>query len=103
MSTTRNRSGARRLTTLEVVGVAASVLLGAVVWTVGLPGSASLFGTPLSDLAVPVALFVALTGAVRSAQPPPGRRGGSSTSSSRASSAWPAGSSSGGSPSSGSR
>ncbi|MFN0280597.1 MAG: ECF transporter S component [Kineosporiaceae bacterium] len=56
------RAAGRRLTTLEVVGVTVSVLLGAAVWAVGLPSSPTLFGTPLSDLTVPVALLVALTG-----------------------------------------
>jgi energy-coupling factor transport system substrate-specific component len=34
------------------------VLVGVVIYLVGLPASASLFGTPLSDLTLPVALFV---------------------------------------------
>jgi energy-coupling factor transport system substrate-specific component len=43
-------------------GIAASVVLGAAVWAIGLPSSVTLFGTPLSDLTVPAALVVALAG-----------------------------------------
>jgi len=49
-----NRWGVPRL-----VGAAIGVLVGVVIYLVGLPSSASVFGTPLSDLTLPTALFVA--------------------------------------------
>jgi energy-coupling factor transport system substrate-specific component len=50
------------LTTGHLAGIGASLIAGALVWLVGLPSSPSLFGTPLADLTVPVALFLALGG-----------------------------------------
>jgi|GEM_PF-90584 len=51
-----------RTRTTLVVGVIASLAAGAAVVAVGLPGGASLFGTSLDQLTVPVGLFVALLG-----------------------------------------
>lgn len=42
--------------------IAAAVAAGAIIWAVGLPSSASLFGTPLADLTIPAALLVAFAG-----------------------------------------
>lgn len=44
--------------------VAVSGAIAIVLYVVGLPGSVSLFGTPLSDLTLPAALFVAFAGTV---------------------------------------
>jgi energy-coupling factor transport system permease protein len=52
---------ARQRTTL-VVGVLASLAAGALVIAVGLPSDVDVFGTPMSDLTVPIAMFVALLG-----------------------------------------
>jgi energy-coupling factor transport system permease protein len=63
MSTTENRTSTpTNARAVVVLGVTLSVLAGAVIWLIGLPASPSLFGTALSDLTVPAALFVALTG-----------------------------------------
>jgi energy-coupling factor transport system permease protein len=67
MSTLENRrptSGPRSLVQARPAAITAAVavVLGLIIWAVGLPASPSLFGTPLADLTVPVALFVALTG-----------------------------------------
>jgi energy-coupling factor transport system substrate-specific component len=53
---------ARPLATGHLVGIAASVVAGVAIWTIGLPSSVTLFDTRLSDLTVAAALFVALTG-----------------------------------------
>jgi energy-coupling factor transport system permease protein len=45
-----------------LIGIAACVVLGLAIWAVGLPGSGSLFGAPMSELTVPAALLVALGG-----------------------------------------
>lgn len=50
--------GSRRLR----LGLIASALAGLMIYLVGLPSSVSLFGTPLSDLTLPTALFVAFAG-----------------------------------------
>lgn len=42
----------------RLIVAALGVLAGVVVYLVGLPSSSSIFGTPLSDLTLPVALFV---------------------------------------------
>jgi energy-coupling factor transport system permease protein len=57
-------AGTRSLVSARPAAIAAAVAvaLGLVIWAAGLPRSPSLFGTPLADLTVPVALFVALTG-----------------------------------------
>ncbi|GAB3241960.1 ECF transporter S component [Kineosporia babensis] len=39
-----------------------AVALGVLIYLIGLPGSVSLFGTPLADLTVPIALFVGTAG-----------------------------------------
>jgi energy-coupling factor transport system permease protein len=52
------RAGARRL---PWVVTGAGLLTGLVVYLVGLPAGRQLFGTPLTDLTLPVALLVALT------------------------------------------
>lgn len=43
---------------LRLIAAAVGVLAGVVIYLVGLPSSSSVFGTPLSDLTLPVALFV---------------------------------------------
>jgi energy-coupling factor transport system substrate-specific component len=48
--------------TPTLVLAAVFVVAGLAIWLVGLPDSPSLFGTPLSDLTLPAALFVALGG-----------------------------------------
>lgn len=44
-----------------VIG-AGGIVVAAVVWALGLPAGASLFGTPLADLTVPTAVLIALAG-----------------------------------------
>jgi energy-coupling factor transport system substrate-specific component len=58
----RGAGSIAELGTPTLVLSAVSVLAGIAVYLVGLPESPSLFGTPLSDLTLPVALFVALGG-----------------------------------------
>ncbi|MEJ2578522.1 MAG: ECF transporter S component [Kineosporiaceae bacterium] len=53
-----------RLGPRHLAGIAASLIAGAVVWTVGLPADRTVFDTALSDLTVPSALFVAFAGIV---------------------------------------
>lgn len=53
-----------RLSMPQLVGVALSLVAGAVVWAVGLPSDRAVFGTTLFSLTVPAALFVAFTGIV---------------------------------------
>jgi energy-coupling factor transport system substrate-specific component len=48
--------------TPTLVLAAISVVAGLAIWLVGLPADQSLFGTPLADLTLPAALFVALGG-----------------------------------------
>ena len=71
MSMLRNRAarrpgtaGAARVsgfTSAQLAAMAVAVVAGLAIWVVGLP-STPVFGTPLSDLTVPAALFVALAG-----------------------------------------
>jgi energy-coupling factor transport system substrate-specific component len=42
----------------RLLAAAVGILAGVVIYIVGLPSSTSIFGTPLSDLTLPVALFV---------------------------------------------
>jgi energy-coupling factor transport system permease protein len=46
----------------RLIAAALSILAGVLIYLIGLPGSASIFGTTISDLTLPVALFVAATG-----------------------------------------
>jgi energy-coupling factor transport system substrate-specific component len=46
----------------QTVIAAAAVVVAVVLYVVGLPGSTSVFGTPLADLTLPVALFVGTAG-----------------------------------------
>jgi energy-coupling factor transport system permease protein len=46
----------------RLIAAAVAVLAGVLIYLVGLPGSASLFGTKISDLTLPVALFVGAAG-----------------------------------------
>jgi energy-coupling factor transport system substrate-specific component len=63
MSTTQKPSSATAtLRPIAVIGIAACVLAGVLIWAVGLPGTGSVFGTKVSTLTVPLALAVALTG-----------------------------------------
>lgn len=51
------------LLTPRVVGPAASgLVLGAAVWAVGLPAGPTVFGAPLADLTVPLAILLGLAG-----------------------------------------
>jgi energy-coupling factor transport system substrate-specific component len=50
------------LTPAQLAGIAVALIAGAVIWTVGLPSSSTLFGTTASELTVPMALFVAFAG-----------------------------------------
>ena len=52
----------RRIEPRILVAAAAAVVVGAAVYAVGLPASVSLFDTPLADLTLPAALFVAFAG-----------------------------------------
>jgi energy-coupling factor transport system substrate-specific component len=62
-SARRNSTGAAAaLRPATLIGVAACVLAGLLIWAVGLPGTGSVFGTQVSTLTVPLALAVALTG-----------------------------------------
>jgi energy-coupling factor transport system substrate-specific component len=57
----RNDDGARLgglWTPARLIAAAIGILAGVVIYVVGLPSSPSLFGTPLSDLTLPMALFV---------------------------------------------
>ena len=47
---------------VAIGGILASLVVGALIWAVGLPSSASLFGSTLAALTVPAALLVALAG-----------------------------------------
>lgn len=47
-----------RWSPVRLIGAALGVLAGVVIYLVGLPSSPSVFGTPLSDLTLPTALFV---------------------------------------------
>ena len=61
MSDNRNDDGARLgglWTPARLIAAAVGVLAGVLIYLVGLPSSPSLFGTPLSDLTLPMALFV---------------------------------------------
>ncbi len=51
-----------RLRGVHYALIAGSVAVGALIWATGLPASPSLFGTPLSDLTLPVALLVTFAG-----------------------------------------
>jgi energy-coupling factor transport system permease protein len=62
MSTTDPRSKLPARDPRIVAAVAAAAALGLAVYLVGLPASVSLFGTPLADLTLPAALFVAFAG-----------------------------------------
>lgn len=66
MSTTRNRTTPGRAPTgpdpRGWAVAAAGVLAGALVWVTGLPATPVVFGTPLADLTVPVAVLLALAG-----------------------------------------
>jgi energy-coupling factor transport system substrate-specific component len=46
----------------RLIAAAVAVLVGVVIYLVGLPGSGTIFGTALSDLTLPVALFVGTAG-----------------------------------------
>lgn len=64
MSTEENTkiwTGARLVTAV------AAVVLAVVVYLVGLPAGGSLFGTPLSDLTLPIALFIGTAGVAATA------------------------------------
>lgn len=65
MSTSGTAGPAGPRTTLGPAGlavIAGSLVLGAVVWWIGLPADVTVFGTPASTLTGAAALFVALTG-----------------------------------------
>jgi energy-coupling factor transport system substrate-specific component len=72
MTSTENRAGgpgaaqrsaaASLLRPTVIAGVVASVVLGVLIWAIGLPHGGSIFGSALSDLTVPAALLVALGG-----------------------------------------
>jgi energy-coupling factor transport system substrate-specific component len=63
MNTTDNRSGAiAPLRPATMIGIAACLLAGVLIWAIGLPGTGTVFGTRLSTLTVPLALAVALAG-----------------------------------------
>ncbi|WP_088283579.1 ECF transporter S component [Kineosporia sp. A_224] len=62
MSTTDPRSNLPARDPRVVAATGAAAALGLAVYLVGLPASVSLFGTPLADLTLPAALFVAFAG-----------------------------------------
>lgn len=49
-------------TASRVLGAAVAIIAGVVIYLIGLPGSASLYGTSFSDLTLPVAMFVGMAG-----------------------------------------
>ncbi len=60
-STIENRPSTLWSTPRMLAG-AVPIVLGIVIYLVGLPGSSSIFDTPISDLTLPVALFVGTAG-----------------------------------------
>ncbi|MCE0534344.1 ECF transporter S component [Kineosporia rhizophila] len=46
----------------RLIIAAGSVVVGVIIYLIGLPDGVSLFGTPLADLTLPVALFVGMAG-----------------------------------------
>ncbi len=62
MTTTLGAPASARLDPRVLAAAAVSIVLGIAIYAVGLPSSPSLFGTPLADLTLPAALFVAFAG-----------------------------------------